>query len=537
MKFIRIQVNPNGTISATSSKIFETENLSIKLIIDFTKLIDADDFHKWVEIKAPSRAVATLPLLSNQTTDAILYVDITNAFTIEGELQIQPFITKMDGEELVKSIFSPLKVPVAGFLSGDGELPSEDQATLDQLVEQVLTINEQLLGKAPSVHGHIISEVTSLRDELDDKAPIDNPTFSGEVTADEFQLTDASKSLRNFMAYWDSTASASRLYGGKLTDNGDGTIHVAAGGGLIKVVDVRVNDLECGIECAPPSLDDGQSSKTSFITWDELSSLSLTNHAYNYIYYEGSTGLVKATTDYYSISFTRDFTLGRAFRTGNDVVLRLCGTNGWNFNRRVQLFGEEVFPVVRAFGLNAGFSGRTITFTGGVLWAELVNRFTIETYASSTTPFTTWRRDGLGGWVRTDGQTLLNNTQWDNGSGALQPLLINRVGVHWFYVVHDGTAHVVFGQGNYTQAQADIAPLPATLPPLLAAYATLIGKYQILANAATIQSIQSPNTQTFTQSAVNNHNELSGIQGGAANEYYHLTLEQYTKLVAFLETI
>jgi hypothetical protein len=126
----------------------------------------------------------------------------------------------------------------------------------------------------------------------------------------------------------------------------------------------------------------------------------LTDNAYNYIYID-NTGTVQTTTDFYSISFTRAFTIGRAYRTGNDVVVRLCGTNGYNFNRRVQLFGEERFPVERARGLLIGETGtRNITITEGILWAELVNRFTVDAFDSSSGgTFTYWYRDGIGGWT------------------------------------------------------------------------------------------------------------------------------------------
>lgn len=119
---------------------------------------------------------------------------------------------------------------------------------------------------------------------------------------------------------------------------------------------------------------DGQASPASFIAWDAVASLALTDNAYNFIYVDGTDGRVKATTNFYSISFTQDFTVGRVYRSGTTVTIRLCGTNAWNFNRRVQLFGEEVFPIVRATGLILSGTGtRNIAITAGVLWAELVN--------------------------------------------------------------------------------------------------------------------------------------------------------------------
>jgi hypothetical protein len=361
----------------------------------------------------------------------------------------------------------------------------------------------------------------------------------GKLVATDVTVADEVKTLNNFMDYWDNIASSGRLFGGKITANPNGTISIEAGGGLSKPDDVPLSGVGCTIECAPPILNQGQSGKTAYVTWAAVPSLTLVDNAYNFIYYEGSTGLIKTTIDFYSISFTRDFTLGRAFRTGNDVIVRLCGTNLWNFNRRVQLFGEEAFPVLKTSGLIPGFSGRYISFTAGILWAELVNRFSVGEFTTvppSVQTFSYWYRNGAGGWTRTNGNTQINNTQFDDGDGTLGTVPVNRYGVHWLYVVHDSTAHVVFGQGSYTLAQADLAAPPATLPGLLASYATLIGKYVILRNATTITSVRSPDEVTFTASSVTNHNDLSNIQGGLAGEYFHMSSAEYTKVQGFSST-
>jgi len=53
-------------------------------------------------------------------------------------------------------------------------------------------------------------------------------------------------------------------------------------------------------------------------------------------------------------------------------------------------------------------------------------------------------------------------------------------------------------------------------------------------SAATATKIESAWAQTFTASAVSNHNQLSGLQGGTTGEYYHLTAADYARTVAGL---
>jgi len=314
--------------------------------------------------------------------------------------------------------------------------------------------------------------------------------------------------------------SSARLWGGIITDNGNGTVAIAAGEGLIKAQ-------EAGAEDVPSTINQGQGSLLSVVSWTAVASLALVNEAYNFIFYDGNTGTIQATTDFSSISFTRDFTLGRAYRSGTDIVVRLCGTNLWNFNRRVQLFGEEVFPVIRASGMVVGDEGtRHFSLTAGVLWAELVNRFSTAAFNSTAADtYIAWYNDGA--WQQQTGQSQINNTQYNNYGVGLVNLSNNQYGVHWVYMVHDSTVHVVYGRDSYTLSEADAAQPPAELPGLLLSYATLVAKITIGRNDTELTSAESAFALQFNSSAIIPHDELSGLNVG---DYQHLTSAQKTAL-------
>lgn len=328
--------------------------------------------------------------------------------------------------------------------------------------------------------------------------------------------------------YFDNITSAGRLWGGEITDAGSGKVNIASGQGLIKTD-------PAGLEDIPQSLNDGQGSNTQVVSWDAVSDFELAGVGYNLIYYDASeeTFSVSLKENFYSeFNFITDFTLGRVYYDGTNILVRLCGMNKWNFDRRVQMFGEERFPVERATGLIIGESGtRNITVSAGVMWAELVNRFSIDGFDSSGTDrFTYWHRNGSGGWTATANQSQINNLNYDDGDGTLGTLTANRYGVHWVYVVHDSTVHVVYGQGDYTLAQAELTQAPATIPGVLAAYATFLGRIIIQKSSDTFAEIASAFTQTLSASVVTQHNDLSGLQGGTTNEYYHLTSAQISNL-------
>ncbi|MFO8048502.1 MAG: hypothetical protein R6U29_05655, partial [Desulfosudaceae bacterium] len=93
-------------------------------------------------------------------------------------------------------------------------------------------------------------------------------------------------------AFLQNMMSAGRLYGGKLTDNGDGTVDVSAGEGVVKAEHASIGDTNI-----PTSEYDGQGSKVSRVSWN-TTTVSLAQDAYNYIYYDGSTDTITATTDF-----------------------------------------------------------------------------------------------------------------------------------------------------------------------------------------------------------------------------------------------
>jgi len=262
----------------------------------------------------------------------------------------------------------------------------------------------------------------------------------------ETGLIGASSEFTEFFGYhW----GASRIYGGIITDNGDGTVDITAGYGMVK------SSTNHKIDYEPIALGDAPISSNTYITWSSSSSLEPADNAYNFLYYDSDIGGINVTTDFYAdIDFHRDFTIGRVYRIGTEVIIRLCGTNAWNFNRRVQIFGDEVIGVTKKKGtmilsespaLDLG-----LAITEGVLHAEMVNRFTFNAFDSTDTNFTAWHRDGSSDWtqVSTD---IVNNTQYDDGTGTLGTINNNKYAVHFIYGVHDGSVHSVYGQaGNYS---------------------------------------------------------------------------------------
>lgn len=174
---------------------------------------------------------------------------------------------------------------------------------------------------------------------------------------------------------------------------------------------------------------------------------------------------------------------------------------------------------------------RGITLTSGYVWFA-VNRVTCGALNSLTDadPTEFWYHSG-GNWTVST-ITQYNNTQYDNGTD-LATLTANRYAVNWiFRCISDSEHHLfqVAGTGDYTLAQALASQPPASLPPDIVANGILVGRIIVQKSADTATQIDSAFSTVFTQSPTFNHNDLAGLQGGTAGEYYHVTSAQNSLL-------
>ena len=301
-----------------------------------------------------------------------------------------------------------------------------------------------------------------------------------------------------------------------MTDNGNGTVNVAAGTGLIRATDSATAELK-------------------WFNWSANTTLALTNNDENFIYVDYNAGAPQiAVALAQPASRHTTVMLGKVYRNGTDLHInqRVAMAVGDHAAAMAQEM-QEVMPYARVSGAVLTETGtRNIAVSAGVFWNGL-NRFTlsaIDTSAAGT--FNYDYRNGAGGWTEVATQTQIDNTQYDDGDGALGTLTANRYGVHWIYLGVDNDLHAIYGQGDYTLTNAQSAQPPASIPPELETVSFLIGKIIIQKNAAVFTSVESAFAVVFNPLATTVHNELSGLQGGTTDEYYHLTAAQSTAFIS-----
>ena len=304
--------------------------------------------------------------------------------------------------------------------------------------------------------------------------------------------------------------------GGIITDAGGNTINVSAGTGFIR----GVNDILETI---------------FFFDWPALNGTTVPADTVRYIGIEfnsGSPQVSVRTSDIWN--YNTDFPLGTAtYQSGNLHILNnphAVGDHAGFMIRR--LATTQAFIKNNLIGgLILGETGtRNITLSAGAIWSKL-REFSISAVDTSVADtMESYYRDGVGGFTRTAGITQWPNTQYDDGSGTLATMTAGYYAVIWFYVEISGN-HITFlyGTNEYAlEADAEAEGPPGTIPLVIQFQSVLVAKIIFQNGASTASQI----IDLFTIEALNlttagAHNNLSGLQGGAAGEFYHLDLTDY----------
>lgn len=304
------------------------------------------------------------------------------------------------------------------------------------------------------------------------------------------------------------------LTGGTITDAGGGTVSVAGGTGLIKTT-----DSDTGV--------------TKHFDFSAQAGVALTDESVNWIYvnYNAGTPLVATTTNYASIDHHTEIIIGKVWRSGATVRILHVGSLFADYMRKSCFKDYTVHGFERASGSMISETGtRNIALTAGSWYCAKTPVTTAAIDTSGAGTFIAYYRATPSGWTPVLAQTAIDNTYYDDGSGTLAALTANRYGVHWVYQGYDGTVHVVYGQGDYTLAEAEAAQPPSSLPDIVTNICTLVGKVIVKKSAAAFTETQSAFANTFVAAAVADHEELAGLLGGGAGDHYHLTGTQAADL-------
>ena len=184
----------------------------------------------------------------------------------------------------------------------------------------------------------------------------------------------------------------------------------------------------------------------------------------------------------------------------------------------------------RESGCGLGLSGSTgvVTLSSGVVWNG-TNREVINNTTSLGIFFRNFHSGGT--WVYTTTAHTINNLYYDDGTNLVSATA-GKYLVNWYFRGQELNDHLyeVVSDGQFDNILLADASSEPSLPELITSHAFLVGRI-IIEVSATTGITQSAFSSVFQPSgAPGVHNDLTNIQGGLPNQYYHLDSNKYNNL-------
>lgn len=338
------------------------------------------------------------------------------------------------------------------------------------------------------------------------------PTFPDLKLAGMVLGTPTYKSLQDA---FNGIQSSGSLTGMTITAHApaNGTVDVSAGTGIIKTTN------------ANPAA-------TKFFDFAGVSGVSLTDGVLNYLYidYNGGTPQILVTTDRTTVHDYDQFIIGRVFRQGTDATeIAMTGVDVYNEYRRIhdRLLIKYGFNNAQG-SATSETDTRKLAVTAGTWYIGNTQIPTAAHDSNAGYTFSTYYYNGSA-WIKTTGVSQLGNTQYNDITTGLVTMTNNKYANYWVYLDPLGDFYVQYGQAQYNSlAEAQATQSPATNPTYIQENTALIARISFQKSATNFAAVSNALITPISQGVATNHNNLAGLQGGAVNEYYHLTSAEYT---------
>lgn len=297
-------------------------------------------------------------------------------------------------------------------------------------------------------------------------------------------------------AFRNTTGSPGIVTCNPVVDDGDGSITVPACTGFIRATD---------------------SGTAALLSYDVAETpITPTDLAITYVYveYNAGTPQVVGTTTQRADHNTNNL-VATVHREG--TILHITPRHEFTTSGVHELSNRlvAVDGLAHEEGLVTSESGvRKIAMTSGAMWLGR-NRYAFSAFDSNVLDtFHYYYQDSTEatGFASDPIATAISNTLWDDGSDTLASLTGSRKGVHWVFRAVDGDVYALYGRGNYTQSEAELAQPPANLPPHFAEHhAELAAKIIVSNGGGSFDLVESAFDKRFTGSLAADHADLSNV--------------------------
>jgi hypothetical protein len=319
--------------------------------------------------------------------------------------------------------------------------------------------------------------------------------------------------------YW----SAGVMHNCDLTENEDGTVDISSGFASLRSLPDSHTDLYI-VEIA------------------EQTGITLTNKSMNYIYvdYNGGSPQFNVGTSINDFNCQDKCVAYAIYRSDNDLDVLDLREQNVDSNKKLRRKEIETSGFQHVIGGTAlSTSNLDLIITAGAFYYELsrTDHPALDTTGSDTFVYY-YTPDSGSTWATTTPASAIDNTQYNDVTSGLVSLGASKYKVDYIYVINNEPSRfvVLHGQNQYTTfAGAEAALLPSYTPPIVSGLGSLAGRV-IVQQANTDLVPESAFDQVFTPGQATNHNGLSGLQGGATDQYYHFINSRYTELKEWVDS-
>jgi hypothetical protein len=346
------------------------------------------------------------------------------------------------------------------------------------------------------------------------------------VQAEEVSVHRASSATyRDLQKFIDVMHSPGRITGGEISAGTGNSVVVMAGTGMVRLADDNVSELR-------------------FVDWDDQT-FEIPNDGnlrfFGYVYAPSNPlGAVTEMRTTFDWDKDTEIPLGSAVNiSGTLFTFSNPYWMGDPITNIIQRF-DALAPAQRdnsVGGLILGETGtRNITLSAGVIWSRLTDFAVAAVNTSVSGGVGSAYYNGTNWVFGLPTITQWPNTQYNDVASGLVTMNNNYYANLWFYVAIDsGTLFFLYGQAQHNQlADAVTEGPPSVVPTNLPTHALLIARLTFQKSAAAASQISQASDTVFQVTPVTNHNNLSGLQGGATGEYYHLTANYRRQIMRYV---
>jgi hypothetical protein len=219
------------------------------------------------------------------------------------------------------------------------------------------------------------------------------------------------------------------------------------------------------------------------------------------------------------------------YRLNNFVHTLEFGNYGAGLSNKINDRIVMTDRFARESGFSLGLSGSTgvVVLSAGVSWNGTYRQSLASLNSQDDIFFKNFHSGGT--WTYTITGDTLNNTFYDNGINLVNGT-VGKFLVNWYFRGQEVNDHLyeVYGDNEYNDVLSAEASAEVNPPELITSHAFLVGRI-IVGVGQTTGITQSAFSTVFQPSgAAGIHNDLIGIQGGIAGQYYHLDSNKYNNL-------